>query len=553
MDAGTSISLRSDVIEKLKNALNDSSYRETIESSSNYNNRLVVERKTRIPFIDSQTGVAQNDCYLWMQKWERMPGITEGQLYSYPKKRWRKKKRSQYLLNSNYGLNVKQWEKNPDKTSVELTNGHETTTHENNLIGLEGSHHEPTEKYFETVALKDEWMNELEDVADFNDTLDMNDEPESDYDDEEYSSRKKKKKKNELGNSTKKGKKSSSNQSSAAESGSSDKPYKCDLCNMRYKTRPGLSYHYSHTHSVDVGDRKHLSLDEDDSQQSMNSLTGAANGLNSRSSQISNSTSNSPLPPSSFNQTNSTSKTNSATVANQPVNQPAAVVNKSSNNDKSKKPTTPSSYCDFCLGNSEINKKTRTSEEMISCHHCGRSAHPTCLQFTPNMLKSVKKYPWECLECKSCGICGTSDNDDQLLFCDDCDRGYHSHCVGLKEIPEGEWSCSLCIVEYHSNDKSKSNSATNEPPISTIKSAAPTIESSPSSLNNNNNNNTNNTNNNNLSNSSNTNSTNANNNNSNNKTSSNSHSNSKSPSLSSSTTTTTIATSIESTVATDKS
>lgn len=29
-------------------------------------------------------GVAQNDCYLWMQKWERMPGITEGQLYSYP-------------------------------------------------------------------------------------------------------------------------------------------------------------------------------------------------------------------------------------------------------------------------------------------------------------------------------------------------------------------------------------------------------------------------------------------------------------------------------------
>lgn len=24
---------------------------------------------------------------------------------------------------------------------------------------------------------------------------------------------------------------------------------------------------------------------------------------------------------------------------------------------------------------------------------------------------------------KSCGICGTSDNDDQLLFCDDCDRG----------------------------------------------------------------------------------------------------------------------------------
>lgn len=43
-------------ILSLQSALNDSSYRETIESSSNYNNRLVVERKTRIPFIDSQTG-----------------------------------------------------------------------------------------------------------------------------------------------------------------------------------------------------------------------------------------------------------------------------------------------------------------------------------------------------------------------------------------------------------------------------------------------------------------------------------------------------------------
>lgn len=42
---------------RISSALNDSSYRETIESSSNYNNRLVVERKTRIPFIDSQTGI----------------------------------------------------------------------------------------------------------------------------------------------------------------------------------------------------------------------------------------------------------------------------------------------------------------------------------------------------------------------------------------------------------------------------------------------------------------------------------------------------------------
>lgn len=39
------------------------------------------------------------------------------------------------------------------------------------------------------------------------------------------------------------------------------------------------------------------------------------------------------------------------------------------------------------------------------------AGHPSCLQFTPNMIISVKKYPWQCIECKSCGICGTSDND----------------------------------------------------------------------------------------------------------------------------------------------
>ena len=25
-----------------------------------------------------------------------------------------------------------------------------------------------------------------------------------------------------------------------------------------------------------------------------------------------------------------------------------------------------------------------------------------------------------------------------MLFCDECDRGYHSFCVGLKQIPVGE-------------------------------------------------------------------------------------------------------------------
>jgi zinc finger protein ubi-d4 len=59
---------------------------------------------------------------------------------------------------------------------------------------------------------------------------------------------------------------------------------------------------------------------------------------------------------------------------------------------------------------------------ILSSQDCGGSAHPTCLKFTPNMVRQVKKYPWQCMECKTCTECGNSENDSELLFCDDCDR-----------------------------------------------------------------------------------------------------------------------------------
>lgn len=39
--------------------------------------------------------------------------------------------------------------------------------------------------------------------------------------------------------------------------------------------------------------------------------------------------------------------------------------------DRSK--AAPSPYCDFCLGDARENKKTGTSEELVSCSDCGRS------------------------------------------------------------------------------------------------------------------------------------------------------------------------------------
>lgn len=109
----------------------------------------------------------------------------------------------------------------------------------------------------------------------------------------------------------------------------------------------------------------------------------------------------------------STSQTNSSLPKSHPYAQ----------HHKDKPKAAPSLYCDFCLGDARLNKKSNAPEELVSCSDCGRSGHPTCLQFTKNMIISVRKYRWQCIECKYCSICGTSDNDDQLLFCDDCDRG----------------------------------------------------------------------------------------------------------------------------------
>lgn len=87
-------------IENIEKLLHDSTYTELIEFSSTFNTRLRVERKLRLPFLDPQTGVAQRHSNLFMKKTQRLPGLREGQIYTYPQLRWRKAKR-QYLNNPN--------------------------------------------------------------------------------------------------------------------------------------------------------------------------------------------------------------------------------------------------------------------------------------------------------------------------------------------------------------------------------------------------------------------------------------------------------------------
>lgn len=72
---------------------------------------------THVLYICLCLGVAQNHCHLWMQPRHRMPGLSPDQVYTYPAKRWRKKRRS-YLVT--YAQSPKKKEAPPPEVDSEV-------------------------------------------------------------------------------------------------------------------------------------------------------------------------------------------------------------------------------------------------------------------------------------------------------------------------------------------------------------------------------------------------------------------------------------------------
>ncbi|XP_063127978.1 zinc finger protein neuro-d4 isoform X16 [Rattus norvegicus] len=334
-------------------SLGEDFYREAIEHCRSYNARLCAERSLRLPFLDSQTGVAQNNCYIWMEKTHRGPGLAPGQIYTYPARCWRKKRRLNILEDPRlrpceYKIDCEA----PLKKEGGLPEGPVLEA----LLCAETGEKKVELKEEETImdcqAYGIGGLRKRQDNASLEDR---------------------------------------------------DKPYVCDICGKRYKNRPGLSYHYTHTHLAEEEGEEH--------------------------------TERHALP---FHRKNN-HKQFYKELAWVPEAQRKHTAKKAPDGT-----VIPNGYCDFCLGGS---KKTGCPEDLISCADCGRSGHPSCLQFTVNMTAAVRTYRWQCIECKSCSLCGTSENDDQLLFCDDCDRGYHMYCLSppMAEPPEGSWSCHLCL------------------------------------------------------------------------------------------------------------
>ncbi|CAK1543606.1 unnamed protein product [Leptosia nina] len=472
-------------IAKIESFLNDPSYKEIIENSSTFNSRLCAERRMRMPFIDTQTGVAQSHSNLFMTKKQRMPGAKEGQVYTYPSQRWRKARR-QYLT-----MSSTRWGWLRTDTAENVGEGENSSGIPDGLAGedsRDGSQtaakDDPKEWFYDELAMEE---------------METGEEPEAesdeDYYDDTYANRRKRRggatpsgpgsrggrtRKSQPDDATPKRGRAGRGRKRAGQGtlpyevpGDAEKPFGCELCGAKYKTRPGLTYHFTHTHK-DPGGAGATGSDND-SRDSRPAHSPAPNQpateyQDSYVTFLNNpagtpSTVAAPPPPQrrpSPPPRPASADTSSSDSAQAPlVPPPDAAVStptpsastpaaRSTKKTADGKPS-PSPYCDFCLGDDRENKKTGTPEELVSCSDCGRSGHPTCLQFTVNMMVSMRKYRWQCIECKCCSVCGTSDNDDQLLFCDDCDRGYHMYCLAppLETPPEGSWSCALCIKEFH--------------------------------------------------------------------------------------------------------
>ncbi|KAK5985894.1 Lysine-specific demethylase rbr-2 [Trichostrongylus colubriformis] len=53
------------------------------------------------------------------------------------------------------------------------------------------------------------------------------------------------------------------------------------------------------------------------------------------------------------------------------------------------------------------------------------------------------------MESVFCTVCGSGDEEDRLLLCEDCDKSMHTHCCNppLDGVPQGQWRCPSCVAK----------------------------------------------------------------------------------------------------------
>jgi DNA invertase Pin-like site-specific DNA recombinase len=64
-----------------------------------------------------------------------------------------------------------------------------------------------------------------------------------------------------------------------------------------------------------------------------------------------------------------------------------------------------------------------------------------CTRYVEKEMAATQFFEYEDT---SCVICGFDNNEATLLLCDGCDRGFHTECLNMVDVPLGSWFCPRC-------------------------------------------------------------------------------------------------------------
>ena len=93
-------------------------------------------------------------------------------------------------------------------------------------------------------------------------------------------------------------------------------------------------------------------------------------------------------------------------------------------------------------------KRETDIASLLYCCGCGSRWHPACLDMSASIDIAKVRDGWQCGTCKTCLICNTDKDDDQLVICECCDKAFHTYCLEkkLKGVPKSDWRCTDCTV-----------------------------------------------------------------------------------------------------------
>lgn len=87
---------------------------------------------------------------------------------------------------------------------------------------------------------------------------------------------------------------------------------------------------------------------------------------------------------------------------------------------------------------------------LLTCSNCPRHQHPICIgledTLIPNILiPKIQTYSWRCLYCTMCFVCEEKGFEEDLVYCNLCDRCAHLGCLKI-DRPNVLWFCEACAI-----------------------------------------------------------------------------------------------------------